>query len=195
MGRTWAFCLEPDHAGNNGNFSGNSNPPNRGVFWVTGDVTAVAPFTFSSVTFFDADDAPTLYDGDQMFYAISRFNLPGGQSIQDILVAFGRIRNTPTPATVGSPIKLGSGAGARPKCIVSKDTVAGGLTTVILPLPGGGTTTLDAIGPIIVNKDPGGNRPKKSKYETLIIARVGIAPNNISAEFAFDPEVDVDNGL
>jgi hypothetical protein len=201
MGRFWAFCLEPDHNANNGNFSTQqTNPPNRGVFWVTGDVAGAGPFTFSNETYFAADDPPTLYDGDNVFYAISRFGMPAGQGVQDIIVALGRIRNVPppgAPATVGSPVNFPAAAGGRPKCIVNKAAFGGNLTTITLPLQGGGNANLDAIGPIVFHKDPGGNRPKKSSYEALIIAQVGTgqAPNPVTAEFAFDPEVDVDNGL
>jgi hypothetical protein len=196
MGRTWAFCLEPDQTNNNGNFVNNpANPPAHGVFWATGDVSgpATGPFTFANVTFFDADDAPVLYDGDNVFYAIGIGNLPGGLSVQDIVVSLGRLRNKANPnaqATVGSPVKFPSGS---PRCILNKDI--NGLTQVILPGPGNQTTTYAAIGPIKFNKDPGNGKPNTSRFESLVIARIGTAPNNITAEFAFDPEVDVDNGL
>jgi hypothetical protein len=171
-----------------------SNPPNHGVFWVTGDVTAAAPYTFSKVIFLGADDAPTLYDGDQVFYAVTG-KFSAGDSVQDIVVALGRLRNVPLTATVGSPVKFNSGL---PRCILNKDFIGGTLTTLVLPGPGAGTTTFWAIGPIPFQKDPGagGNAiPPISQYEALVIARVGTSPTNITSEFAFDPEADVDNGL
>jgi hypothetical protein len=190
MVRTWAFCLETNA---HGNFADGSRPPNHGVFWVTGDVTGAAPFTFSKVIYLAADDAPIFYDGDQIFYAVGTGNLPTGQAVQDIVVTLGRLRNIDKPlATVGSPVKFPSGS---PRCMLNKDINGGALTTLVLPGPGPECTRYAAIGPITFNKDPGVGRPPISRFESLVVARIGTAPHNITAEFAFDPEADVDNGL
>jgi hypothetical protein len=204
MAKTWVFCLEADYQSNQGNFKSDQppTPPDDGVFWATGVLGGASPaYTIDQSLFFDTDSNPIFYDGDQVFFA-SRLQHPpnpGTAGIQDIVVTLGRCRNIEKQAAVGSPIQFPSG---KPMCFLNSATVNSGQLVQVTFTSGG--PSWKAIGPFTVNKDPGPGQPGRSKFETVVVARVGTNPNPatvpptpavIDREFAHDPEWDVDNGL
>jgi hypothetical protein len=203
MATTWVFCLEVNHAGNDGNFkdvSDRASVPAGSSFWASGtvanDAPAAGPFHFIPDAFYDIDSAPNFHDNDKVFFA-SKLDVPeGGEDVQDIVVTVGRLRNAKTPALVGSPIHI-SGENRRPRCVLSKDTVNG---PVIPQFNFIATKTTPAavwrsIGPFTVNKETGPGAPGRSRFEVVVVARVGRTLATVDREFAHDPEVDVDNGL